>query len=98
MDGKLEESSAPYDLQSRQNDLFDVHVADEHVTSDLPYILEKAEVESLVLEPCDLQVAVDVSTVGVPVSKIPIVMLLVGRNGEAAIGSNANCNNERKSF
>lgn len=99
MYGKLEESSAPYDLQSRQNNLLDVHVADEHVTGDLSYILEETEVECLILQPRDLQVTVDISTVGVPVSKIPIVMLFVGWNGEAAIGTDANCNQrEEKHF
>lgn len=83
MNGELEQCSSSYDLQSRQNDLLDVHVADEHVTCDLPYILEETEVECLVLEPCDLQIAVNVSTVGVPVSKIPVVVLFVGRNREA---------------
>lgn len=96
MNGKLEESSAPYDLQSRQNNLLDVHVADEHVTGDLSYILEETEVECLILQPRDLQVTVDIRTVGVPVSKIPIVMLFVGWNGEAAIGTNANCNQRRR--
>lgn len=95
MDVELEERSAAYDLQPRQNDLPDVHVADEDVAGDLPYILEEAEVEGVVLEPCDLQVAVDISTVGVAVSKIPVVVLLVGRNGEAAIGSDANCNRQQ---
>lgn len=61
-------------------DLPYVHVADEDIAGDLSDILEETEVECLVLEPRDLQVAVDVSTVGVPVSKIPVVMLLVGRN------------------
>lgn len=96
MDVELEEGSTAYDLQSRQNDLPYVHVADEHVTGDFPYVLEETEVEGLVLEPRDLQIAVDVSTVGVPVSKIPVVVLLVGRNGQAAIGTDANCNRERR--
>lgn len=98
MNGEFEQCSSSYDLQSRQNDLLDVHVADEHITCDLPYILEETEVECLVLEPCDLQIAVNVSTVGVPVSKIPVVVLFVGRNREAAIGSNANCNKKEISI
>lgn len=73
-------------------------MADKDITGDLSYVLEEAEVERLVLEPCDLQVAVDVSTVGVPVSKIPVVVLFVGRNGEAAIGSNANCKRDEEIF
>lgn len=92
VNGELEESSAAYDLQPWQDDLLHVHVADEHVTGNLPYVLQEAEIECLVLQPRDLQVPVDISTVGVPVSKIPVVVLLVGRNGEAAIGTDANCN------
>lgn len=65
-------------------------MTDEDVTGDLPYILEETEVEGFVLKPCDLQVTIDVSTVGVPVSKIPVVMLFVGRHGETAICTNAN--------
>lgn len=98
MDVELEEGSTAYDLQPRQNDLPYVHVADEHIACDLSYVLQEAEVECLVLEPRDLQVAVDISTVGVPVSKIPVVVLLVGRNGEAAIGSDANCNKKECIF
>jgi len=71
-------------------------VTDENVPGDLPYVLEEAEVEGFVLEPCDLQVAIDVSTVGVPVSKIPVVMLLIGRHGETAIGTDANCKHDRQ--
>lgn len=92
---ELEESSTADDLQPRQDDPSHVHVTDEDVTGDLPYVLEEAEVEGFVLEPCDLQIAIDVSTVGVPVSKIPVVMLFVGRHGEAAIGTNTNCKHNR---
>lgn len=88
---ELEEGPTTDDLQSREDDLGHVHVTDEDVTRDLPYVLEEAEVEGFVLEPCDLQIAIDVSTVGVPVSKIPVVMLFVGRHGQTAIGTDANC-------
>jgi len=71
-------------------------VTDENVPGDLPYVLEETEVEGFVLEPCDLQVAIDVSTVGVPVSKIPVVMLFVGRHRETAIGTDANCKHDRQ--
>lgn len=88
---ELEQRPPAYDLQSGKNDFSDVDVTDEYVTGDLPDILKKAEVEGVVLEPRDLQVAVDVSTVGVPVSKVPIVVVLVGRYGESAISTDADC-------
>lgn len=91
---EFEEGPATDDLQPREDDPTHVHVTDEDVTGDFSYILEETEIEGLVLEPCDLQVTIDVSTVGVPVSKIPVVMLLVGRHGEAAIGPDADCKNK----
>lgn len=98
VDIELEEGPATDDLQPRQDDPRHVHVTDEDVTGDLPYVLEETEVEAFVLEPCDLQVAIDVSTVVVPVSKIPVVMLLVGGYGEAAIGTDADYKHERCTF
>lgn len=98
VDVELEEGPAANDLQPRQDDPVHVHVTDEDVAGDLAYVLEETEVEGLVLEPGDLQVTVDVSTVGVPVSKIPVVVLLVGRYGETAIGSDADCNDKGRLF
>lgn len=88
---EFEEGPAANDLQPRQYDPVHVHMTDKDVAGDLPYVLQETEVEGLVLEPCDLQITVDVSTVGVPVSKIPVVVLLVGRHGETAIGTDADC-------
>ena len=92
MNIKLKQCSPPNDLQSGQNHFSYVDMTDEDVTGDLADILQKAEIETWVLKPRDLQIAVDVSTVGVPVSKIPIVVLLVGRYGKSAICANTNCN------
>lgn len=77
VDIELEEGPTAYDLKSRQDDPPDIDVANEYVAGDLADVLEKAKIEGLVLQPRDLQVAVDVGTVGVPVSKVPVVMLLV---------------------
>jgi len=65
-------------------------VADEDVAGDLPDVLEEAEVEVLVLEPRQLQVAVHEGAVGVPVSEVPIVMLPVRRNRHSAVGPDTN--------
>lgn len=73
---QLEEGPATDDLQPRQADLVHVHVGYEDIAGDLAYVLQEAEVEAIV-EPRDLQVAIDVGTVGVPVAKVSIVMLLV---------------------
>lgn len=88
---ELEKGPATDDLQAREDDPAHVHMTDEDVTGDLPYVLEETEVEGFVLEPCDFQVTIDVSTVGVPVSKIPVVMLFVGRYGKSAICTDADC-------
>lgn len=88
---ELKEGPSTYDLQSRKDDLPYVHVTNEDVSGDLAYILEKAEIEGFILEPRNLQVTVDVSTVGVPVSKIPVMVVFVGRHGKTAICSDADC-------
>lgn len=93
---ELKEGPSTYDLQSRKDDLPYVHVTNEDVSGDLAYILEKAEIEGFILEPRNLQVTVDVSTVGVPVSKIPVMVVFVGRHGKTAICSDADCR-KRKS-
>ena len=46
-------------------------MGDEDVAGDLADVLEEAEVEVLVLEPGQLQVAVHEGAVGVPVSQVP---------------------------
>ena len=54
-------------LEWRQYDSRDVDVWDEDVTRDLADVLQEAEVQILILEPGQLQVAVDVGAVRVPV-------------------------------
>ena len=57
---------------------------------------EEAEVEVLVLEPGQLEVAVDVGAVGVPIAEIPVVMLAVVGDGHAAVGADADCEEGEK--
>lgn len=80
VDVELEEGTTAYDLQPRQDDLRHVDMTDEDVAGDLADVLQEAEIELVVLQPRDLQVAVDVRTVGVPVSKIPVMVILVRRH------------------
>lgn len=95
---EFEEGSSTYDLQSRKDDLPYVHVTNEDVSGDFSYILEKAEIEGFILEPRNLQITVDVSTVGIPVSKIPVMVVFVGRHGKTAICSDADCNTKANIF
>ena len=53
-------------------------------------MLKKAQVEIFILEPGQLEVAVDVGAVGVSVSQVAVVVLAVVRNGHPAVGSDAN--------
>ena len=63
MDIEFEKSPATDDLKAGQHDLFDVHMANEDVSGDLPDVLEEAEVLVGVLQPGQLQVSVHVSAV-----------------------------------
>ena len=65
-------------------------MADEDVAGDLPDVLEEAEVEVLVLEPGELQVAVDIGAVGVSVPEVPVVVLPVAGHGHPSIGPDTN--------
>ena len=90
LDSQLEQSPAPDDLEAGQDDPLDVHVGDEDVAGDLSDVLEEAEVEALVLEPGELQVAVHVSAVCVSIPQVPIVMLPVAWHRHPSIGSDTN--------
>ena len=90
LDGQLEEGPAAHDLEAGQDDPPDVHVGDEDVPGDLSDVLEEAEVEVLVLEPGELQVAVHVGAVCVSVPQVPIVMLPVAWHRHPSIGSDTN--------
>lgn len=53
-------------------------MTDEDVASNLADFVQEAEVGGVILNPRDLQVTIDVGTVRVPVSKVPVVVHLVG--------------------
>lgn len=67
MDVELEECPAPDNLEAGQDNLPDVHMANEDVASDLPDVLQEAQVQVLILKPGQLQVAIHVGAVGVSV-------------------------------
>ena len=90
LDGELEQGPASDDLEAGQDDPLDVHVGDEDVAGDLPDVLEEAEVEVLVLQPGQLQVAVHIGAVGVSVAQISVVVLPVGRNGHPPVRPDTN--------
>ena len=90
LDGELEEGPAADDLEAGQDDPLDVHVGDEDVPGDLSDVLEEAEVEVLVLEPGELQVAVNIGAVGVSVPEVPVVVLPVAGHGHPPIGPDTN--------
>ncbi len=87
---KLKRMTRRFYLKRRQNDPGDVDLWDENVSGDLPDVLQKAQIQILVLEPGQLQIAVHVSAVGVPIAQIPIVVLPVVRHRHPASRSDAN--------
>lgn len=90
---QLEERATPDDLQTGQHDALDVDVRDEHVAGDLADEAEEAEVEVLVLQPGQLQVAVHVRAVGVAVAQVAVVVLPVRGHRHSSIRSYAYCKN-----
>ncbi len=65
-------------------------MGDEDIAGDLADVLEEGEVQILVLQPGELQVAVHVSAVGVAVAQVAVVMLGVAHPGHAAGRAEAN--------
>ena len=91
VDAEFEERPPADDLQRREDDAADVHVADEHVAGHLSDVLQEGEVEMLVLEPSQFQVAVHVGAVGVTVAQVAVVVFPVGRHRHPTVGSDTNC-------
>ena len=90
LDVELEQRPTADDLEGGQDDLGNVDVADQDVAGDLPDVAEEAQVQVLVLKPGQLQVAVDVGAVGVPVPEVAVVVVAVVDRGEAAVRADAN--------
>ncbi len=90
VDVEFEQSPSADDLQGRQDDAADVDVRDEDVAGDFADVLQKSQVQVLVLEPSQFQVAVDVRAVGVAVAQIPVVVLPVGRHRHPPVRPDAN--------
>ena len=55
-------------------------MADQHVAGHLANVLQEAEVKGLVLQPGQLEVAVDVGAVGVAVAQVVVVVLAIRRH------------------
>ncbi len=53
------------------------------------FLPEERQVELLILQPSQLQVAVHVGAVGVPVPEVPIVVLAVVGHRHATVGADA---------
>ena len=65
-------------------------MTDEDVAGDLSDVPEKAEVEIVILEPGQFEIAVDVGAVGVAVPEVAVVVIAVVDGGETAVGADAN--------
>ena len=93
---ELEERPPADDLEGGQHDPRDVDVRDEHVAGDLADVLEEGEVEVLVLQPGQLEVAVHVGAVGVAVAEVTVVVLAVVRHRHPAVRADAYCKRKEK--
>ena len=89
-------SSQRLSNQGGQADPADVDVGDEDVAGDLSDVLEEGEVEVLVVEPRQLQVAVHVGAVGVAVAEVGVVVLAVVDRAQPAVCADANWKRRRK--
>lgn len=79
-DVQLEERPPADDLQRGEDNARDVDVADQHVAGHLANVLQEAQVKGLVLQPGQLEVAVDVGAVGVAVAQVVVVVLAIRRH------------------
>jgi hypothetical protein len=69
--------------------LFDIYVRNEDVSGYFSYVFEEGEVHGLVLDPCQLEVAVDVGAVGEAIAKVPIVGVAVRWDRHPPVRPNA---------
>ena len=90
VDAQFEQRPPADDLQVGQDDAPDVDVRNEDVAGDFSDVLQETQVQMLVLQPSQLQLAVDVGAVGVAVAQIPVVVLAVGRHRHPAVRADAN--------
>ena len=91
MDAEFEEGPAADDLQIGQDDATDVDVRYQDVAGHFANVLQESQVEVLVLQPRQLQIAVDVRAIGVAVAQIPVVVLAVRRHRHPTVRTDTNC-------
>lgn len=87
--GHLEERPTTNYLQTWKYDAPNIDVRDQNVASHFAYVLEEAQVEIAILEPCQFQVTINVRAVRKSIFQISVVVVTVGRHRPAAVRSNA---------
>jgi len=85
---QFEECSTSDYLKTGQDDLPDIHMADQNISGHLTDVLKEAEVKILVLKPRKLEVTVHVGAVRVSVSEVPVVMVPITGDRHPPIGPN----------
>ena len=73
---ELEQVPPPNDLEAGQHNAPEVHMGDEHIAGDLADVVEEGEVQVLVLQPGQLQVAVNVGAVRVAGKRKSIITII----------------------
>ena len=74
---ELEKGSTTDDLQAWKFDLFRVDMADQQIPRHFSNVLEKAQINSAVLNPCYFKVAVNVSAVSVAIPQVLVVEIAI---------------------
>ncbi len=67
MDAQLEQGPASDDLERWQHDPGHIHMGDQDVAGDLSDVLQEAEVQIFILQPCQFEVAVDIGAIRVSI-------------------------------
>jgi len=66
-------------------------MADQYIAGDLPNVVQEAQVQVLVGQPSQLQVAIHVRAVCIPIPEVPVMMLLVRGHRQPGFGADADC-------
>lgn len=82
-------------LETWKYDSFYVDVRDQNVSGHFSNVLQEAQIQVLVLEPCQFEVAIHIRAVGVAVFQVPVMVVTIRRHRHTPIGPNADCNKKR---
>lgn len=92
MNAELEQRTTSYYLKFWKNYPLHVHVRHENISCNFSNVFEETQIQFFVLDPCQLQVAVNVAAIGISFSKVPIMMVSIRWHWHSTICTDANWN------